>query len=435
MAQAYVESGTTEEAVFSLFFRRLPERRHFLLACGLDTVLEHLENLHFEEDDLDYLASLNRFSDRFLDYLRDFRFSGNVRAVPEGTPVFANEPILEVTAPLPEAQIVETFIMNQIHVQTVLGSKAQRIVSAAAGRPVIDFGPRRMHGIDAALKAARAFHIAGVTATSNVLAGKLYQLPVTGTMAHSYIQAHEDEREAFLDFTRIYPGTVLLIDTYDTLEGARKVIELKRAHGEAFDISAVRLDSGDLLSLSREVRKMLDEAGMADVEIVASGGLDENKIARLVASGAPIDGFGIGTSMGISPDAPDLDIAYKLCEYAGTGCLKMSPGKPVLPGRKQVFRSGDDERDTGDVIARADESLPGRPLLETVMQHGQRLSTEYLSLDSARDRARREIARLPDTVRAIESIDPPYPVEVSPALSEYQEAIENRIREVSHERH
>ncbi|MDZ7785473.1 MAG: nicotinate phosphoribosyltransferase [Halioglobus sp.] len=427
MAQAYFEEGMTDDAVFSLFVRRLPSRRNYLLACGLDTVLEYLENLRFEEDDLAYLASLDKFSDRFLAELRDFRFSGTVYAVPEGTPVFANEPILEVVAPVSEAQIVETFIMNQIHVQTVLSTKAQRLVLAAEGRPVIDFGPRRMHGIDAALKAARSFYIGGVAATSNVLAGKEYAVPVAGTMAHSYIQAHDDEREAFRAFVGLYPDTVLLVDTYDTLEGVRRVIELAEKLGDEFSVRAVRLDSGDLLALAKEARGLLDRAGLDGVEIIASGGLDEDEIARLVAAGAPIDGFGVGTSMGVSRDAPDLDIAYKLCEYGGAGRLKLSSGKPVLPGRKQVFRVSENDGDVRDVIARADEDLPGRPLLEAVMRDGERLPAGRVDLESARARASEQSARLPDHIRAIEPADEPYPVAVSPALRSYQKETEKRM--------
>lgn len=428
MAQAYFDEGMTDDAVFSLFVRSLPRRRNFLLACGVDTVLDYLENLHFDEEDLAYLASLDGFSDRFLDWLRGFRFNGTVYAVPEGTPVFANEPILEVVAPLPEAQIVETFIMNQIHLQTVLCSKAQRVVGAAQGRPVIDFGSRRMHGIDAALKAARAFYIGGVAATSNVLASKIYQVPVTGTMAHSYIQAHDEEREAFRAFARLYPETVLLVDTYDTMEGVGRVIELANTLGEEFKVSAVRLDSGDLLDLSREARRLLDEAGLGRVKIFASGGLDEDIIARLVSSGAPIDAFGVGTSMGVSKDAPDLDLAYKLCEYAGKGRLKLSLGKPILPGRKQIFRVSMNGRYVRDVLARADEHLEGQPLLESVMRRGERLAASRVSLEAARAYASLQISRLPDHVRGITPAEPPYPVEVSPELLRYQKEIKDRVR-------
>lgn len=427
MLQAYFEEEMNEDAVFSLFVRRLPPQRNFLLACGLETVLDYLENLRFHDDDLTYLDTLKLFSDRFLNHLRDFRFTGDVYAVPEGTPVFANEPILEIEAPLPQGQILETFVMNQIHVQTVLATKGQRVVSAAKGRPVVDFGARRMHGIDAALKAARAFYIGGVAATSNVLAGRQFGVPVTGTMAHSYIQAHRDEAAAFRAFVRLYPDTVLLVDTYDTIGGVREMIELAGTLGDDFKVRAVRLDSGDLLALSKESRRLLDEAGLQQVEIFASGGLDEYKIAELLQGAAPIDAFGVGTSMGVSKDAPDLDIAYKLCEYAGEGRLKLSAGKPVLPGRKQVFRISENDRDVRDVIARADEDLAGRPLLAPVMRNGQRLSSESFDLEAAREYTKRQIERLPDPVRVLGPADPPYTVEVSPALSAYQETLKNEI--------
>lgn len=432
MLQAYFEEGMTEEAVFSLFFRRLPARRNFLLACGLDTVLEYLESLRFADDDLAYLASLGNFSDRFLGWLRDFRFMGDVYAVPEGTPVFANEPILEIVAPLPQAQIVETYFMNQVHVQTVLATKAQRVVISAGGLPVVDFGARRMHGIDAALKAARAFYIGGVAATSNVLAGKRFGITVAGTMAHSYIQAHQDEAAAFRAFVRLYPETVLLVDTYDTLAGVRKVCELANAIGDDFKVKAVRLDSGDLLALSKETRRLLDEASLEKVEIFASGGLDEDKIAELISSDAPIDGFGVGTSMGVSKDAPDLDIAYKLCAYAGMGRLKLSAGKTVLPGRKQVFRIAENDRDVRDVIARAGEGLEGRPILVPVMRNGKRLAGVCVDLESIRDHAQQQIGRLPDHVRAITPARPPYPVEVSQMLSQYQKKVKDEVLALQH---
>jgi nicotinate phosphoribosyltransferase len=427
MVQAYFEERMTEDAVFSLFVRRLPARRNFLLACGLDTVLDYLETFGFGDDDIAYLASLGQFSERFLSWLRAFRFTGEVYAVPEGTPVFANEPILEVVAPLPQAQLIETFVMNQVHLQTVLASKAQRVVTAAQSRPVVDFGPRRMHGIDAALKAARGFYIGGVAASSNVLAGKRYGVPVGGTMAHSYIQAHEDEAAAFRAFARLYPDTVLLVDTYDTLEGVRMVIDLAGMLGEEFRIRAVRLDSGDLLVLSQEARRLLNEAGLDKVEIFASGGLDEDAITELMTSGAPIDGFGVGTSMGVSHDAPDLDIAYKLCEYAGKGRLKLSAGKPVLPGRKQVFRVSEGERCVRDVIARAEEKLDGMPLLSRVMGDGRRLEAGRVDLTRIREHAKTELGRMPDAVRGIQPADPPYPVEVSGVLSRYHEEVKKMV--------
>jgi nicotinate phosphoribosyltransferase len=427
MLQAYFEEGMVDEAVFSLFVRRLPPRRNYLLACGLESVLEYLENLTFTHDDITYLASRHQFSERFLDSLRKFRFTGDVYAVSEGMPVFGNEPILEVVAPIPQAQLVETLIMNQVHLQTVLASKAARVVVAAAGRTVVDFGARRIHGTDAALKAARAFYIAGITATSNVLAGRVYGLPLAGTMAHSFVQAHKDEAEAFRAFARLYPDTVLLVDTYDTLAGVRKVIDLAHALGEDFRIRAVRLDSGDLAELSRQARCLLDQAGLHNVGIFASGGLDEDNIAGLVAAGAPIDGFGVGTLMGVSSDAPGLDMAYKLCAYAGEGRLKLSTGKVLLPGRKQVFRIEKDGRAQRDVIARATERLEGRPLLQLVMHKGKRLPPAMRRLSEIRAVAEREIALLPERVRGLEPLKSRYPVEVSEELVAYQAEITRKV--------
>ncbi|SFM25854.1 nicotinate phosphoribosyltransferase [Ectothiorhodospira mobilis] len=422
MMQAYWAQDMMDTAVFSLFTRRLPPRRNYILACGLHTVLEQLQALRFEEADLAYLEGLGLFSDGFLDYLSGVRFSGEVHAVEEGTPLFANEPLLEVIAPLPEGQLIETLVMNQMHLQTVQASKAARVVEASRGRAVIDFGARRIHGLDAALKGARAFHIAGAAGTSNVLAGRLYGLPVKGTMAHSYIQAHEDEQRAFLEFTRLYPDTVLLVDTYDTLQGVDRVIRLARELGPDFRVSAIRLDSGDLGTLSRQARERLDAAGLEGVGILVSGGLDEDEVDRLLRAGAPIDGFGVGTSMGVSTDAPDLDMAYKLCEYAGRGRLKLSTGKPVLPGRKQVFRRLEDPPEAGDVIARAGETLEGEPLLQPVMADGRCLAPAP-SLDALRQRAQAQVARLPQAVRDLAPADPPYPVRVSEALQAHQAAV------------
>ena len=416
MLQAYRREGMTGEAVFSLFVRRLPESRNYLLACGLDDALRYLERLRFDDEALAWLSSRPEFRPDFLDWLGALRFTGDVHAVPEGTPVFAEEPILEVVAPIAEAQLAETFLMNQVHFQTTVASKAARVVHAAGGGTVVDFGLRRMHGTDAGLKAARAFHVAGVSATSNVLAGLVYGVPIAGTMAHSYIQAHDSELDAFREFARLYPDTILLVDTYDTLEGVRRVIDLAREMGPDFRVRGVRIDSGDLLELSRRARRMLDDAGLASVEIFASGGLDEHAIADLVAGGAPITGYGVGTRMGVATDAPALDIAYKLAAYAGRGRTKLSPGKEILPGRKQVFRVEEDGRSARDVIARHDEELPGRPLLSPVMVGGRRLPAGRADLDELRARARREIARLPNEVRSLAPAEPPYPVETSAAL-------------------
>ena len=433
MLQAYFEERMTERAVFSLFVRRLPPRRNFLIACGLDAVLDYLESLRFTQRDLAYLGSLGMFSDRFLAWLADFRFTGDVHAVREGAPVFANEPILEVDAPLPEAQLIETFVMNQVQLQTMLASKAHRVVTAARGRSVIDFGARRMHGTDAAVNAARAFWIAGVNATSNVLAGRRLGIPVAGTLAHSYIQAHGDETAAFRAFSKLYPDTVLLVDTYDTLAGVEKVIELAKRLGEDFKIRAIRLDSGDLLDLSLQARAALNQAGLDRVQVIVSGSLDESEIDALLSSGAPLDGFGVGTAMGVSADAPFLDIVYKLTSYAGEGRVKLSANKPVLPGRKQVFRRTDGDRDTGDAIARVDEDLPGRPLLETVMCDGIRTIPPTYDLFEIRRYAAEQIARLPETVRGLTDTDPPYPVEISAKLNAYHEEVVHRTHARSHE--
>jgi nicotinate phosphoribosyltransferase len=422
MLQAYWRQELRERATFTLFVRRLPRTRNFLLACGVGTVLDWLERFHFGDPAIEALARNEIFDPAFLEWLRTFRFTGSIRALPEGTPFFANEPILEVTAPLPEAQILETFVMNQVHLQTVMASKAARVVHAAAGRTVADFGLRRMHGSDAGMKAARAFYVAGVDATSNVLAGWTYGIPVTGTMAHSYVQAHEREADAFREFAAQYPETILLVDTYDTLAGVRLITELAGNAGESFRPRGIRLDSGDLARLSRESRRILDNAGLHEIKIFASGGLDEISISHLVAGGAPIDGFGVGTGMGVSSDAPSLDIVYKLVEYAGSGRVKKSPGKPVLAGPKQVFRDEIHRIASGDTIGRENEDLPGRPLLVEVMRDGVRLDAGRVPLEESRKHAREQVARLPARIRSLNPAETPYPVAISSALEAYTRA-------------
>ena len=422
MLQAYFEERMQDTAVFSLFIRRLPERRNYLLACGLDDVLSYLETLHFDDEALGYLRSLGRFSNRFLEHLARFRFTGDVYAVAEGTPIFPHEPVLEVVAPVGEAQLIETFVINQIQLQTMLASKAARVVEAAQGRRVVDFGLRRIHGLDAGMKAARAFHIAGVHATSNVAAGQVYGLELSGTMAHSYVQAHEDEYDAFRAFAHLYGDTVLLVDTYDTLAAVDKIVKLAREMGPAFRVSAIRLDSGDLVELAFGARRRLDAAGLAQVTIFASGSLNEDEVARIVAAGAPIDGFGVGTEMGVSRDAPSLEIIYKLVEYAGQGRLKLSPGKSILPGRKQIYRVEEDGIATHDLLASHDEPAIGRPLLEPVMRAGVRTSAR-ISLDRARAHARTELERLPAKLRALEPTPGSYQVQISEKLSRARDAL------------
>jgi len=428
MMQAYWREGLNEEAVFSLYYRTLPEGRNLVLACGLDDALSALEALSFQDDHLAYLASRDEFDSGFLEWLAGAEFTGSVRAMPEGTPVFPNEPLLEVQGPLPMAQLAETIIMNQVHMQTVLASKAYRVKQAAGSRPVVDFGLRRMHGADAGLKGARAFHIAGIDATSNVLAGQVYGVPVTGTMAHSYIQAHDDELAAFRGFTALYPNTVLLVDTYDTLDGVRKVVRLADELGDAFTVRALRLDSGDLGELAARTREILDQAGLDEVKIFASGGLDEYEIRRLLEDGAPIDGFGVGTRMGVSSDAPTLDMAYKLTEYGGGGRLKLSRGKKILPGPKQVWRNLREGTAVGDRITTANEEAPGRPLLELVMKDGVRLPSGRRSPNEARRHAAGAVSELPEEIRGLDPVEP-YPVEVSDTLRARQDRVAEEVTE------
>lgn len=414
MLQSYFDEAMNGISVFDLFVRRLPSKRNYLITCGLEHVLDYLESLSFSSDAIEYLRLIERFSEPFLNSLHDFRFTGDVYAVAEGTPVFAGEPLIEVVAPLPEAQVVETFLMNQIQIATLAASKAARVVYAARGRPVMDFGLRRIHGVDAGLKAARAFHIAGIAGTSNVLAGRMYGIPVSGTVAHSYIQAFDDELEAFRRFVRSYPDAILLVDTYDTIRGVQHVIQLAAEMGPAFRVRGIRLDSGNLRHLAQEARRLLDGAGLRQVQIFASSSLDEYAIDDLLQKGAPIDGFGVGARMGTSEDVPYLDTAYKLAEYAGHPRMKLSEGKSTLPGRKQIFREKRQGKSSGDVIALADETLGGELLLVKVMENGRRLQHERL--DELRARCRSEVLALPEEVKSLSAIQSPYSVELGSQL-------------------
>lgn len=416
MSQAYYAEGMTDEAVFELFFRQMPEERNYIVASGLDDVLTYLENLQFTDDDLDWLQASSRFSSAFLQQLRDFRFKGDVFAVPEGTIVFPNEPLIQVRASMPQAQLVETFLLNQVHFQSVAASKAARVVIAADGRTVVDFGSRRSHGTDAALKAARASYLIGAAGTSNVAAAKHYDIPAFGTMAHSYIEAHRDELSAFKAFSREFPETTLLVDTYDTLAGVRRVIKLAERLGKDFQIRAIRLDSGNLDELAKESRRLLDAAGLQGVKIFVSSGLDEHKIARLVEAGAPIGGFGVGTAMAVSRDVPDIDFAYKLVAYADQPRMKLSSSKLTLPGPKQVFRFHKDDGMMRDIIATTGERFDGEPLLQPVMRGGTRLPAGIVSLKDARAHAVSQLYALPPALRRLKPADEPYPVAVSAAL-------------------
>lgn len=419
MLEAYLSLGMAETAVFSLYVRKLPPGRNFLIACGMDDLLDDIEELRVHDEDIAHLDSLQKFRPDFLKWLKTFRFTGEINAVAEGTPVFPNEPILEIIAPIAEGQLLETLVINQIGFQTLLASKAARIVAAANGRPVVDFGSRRAHGVDAAIRGARAAYLAGASATSNVEAGRRYGIPVVGTVAHSFIQAFPDEREAFRRFAALFPETTLLVDTYDTVAGVQIVVDLARKLKSAFKVRAIRLDSGDLLELSRQSRRILDEGGLQHVQIFASGGLNEWSIDALLRAGAPIDAFGVGTDMMVSSDAPALDIAYKLTEYGGTGRMKLSPNKRTLPGRKQVFRQISDSAAVGDTIACSDENLDGRRLLEPVMAQGRRIKARQ-STATVKQETGALIGELPSALRALQDAADPYPVEISAPLAAYE---------------
>lgn len=427
MLQAYLAEGMQETAVFEFFVRGLPTRRNFLLAAGLDQVLDYLETLRFDEQDLAFLEAHGGFTPRFLDALRTLRFTGEVHALPEGTVCFPHEPLVRVTAPIAQAQLVESRIINLLHFQTLVASKAARCVLAAPGKLLVDFGLRRAHGAEAGLLAARAAYLAGFTGTATVLAGARFGIPLYGTMAHSYIEAHDVEADAFDAFARCHPGNVvLLLDTYDTEAAARKVVALAPALARrGIHIASVRLDSGDLAAHARSVRAILDAGGLAQVRVFASGNLDEVRIAALLADGAPVDGFGIGTHLTTSGDAPFLDCAYKLEEYAGRARRKRSEGKPTWPGRKQVYRRHDgDGRMCGDTVALEGDPPDGTALLVPVMRAGKRLIPAD-NLASARARAGAELARLPAPLRALDPAEP-YPVRIAPSLHALAREVDRR---------
>jgi nicotinate phosphoribosyltransferase len=421
MIQAYWKEAMHERATFSLYFRRLPPSRRFMLACGQQHAAELASRLRFTQSHLATLADTSLFEDGFLEWLADWRFEGDIWTLREGTPVFANEPLLEVDAPIAQAQLLESLIMNLVQLETVLASKAVRIVMAARGRPVIDFGMRRMHGVDAAVRGVRAYRTAGLAGTSNVLGGLRHDLPLNGTMAHSYILAHDCEREAFRAFATHYPNTTLLVDTHDTLAGVGKVIELMNEEA-CLRVGAIRLDSGDLGELAKGARRLLDDAGHTEVKIVASSGLDEHQIDQLLADGAPIDAFGVGTEMGVASDAPVIDLSYKLVEYAGTPRVKHSPNKINLPCRKQLYRRLDDQgRYAGDIIALRDEPMAdGEPLLRPLVQAGRLDEAEMATADRARERVQEALARLPDDLRSLAHGASGYAVELSPDLKRHQ---------------
>ncbi len=428
MMQAYLEGGETKTAVFELFVRKLPAQRGFLIAAGLEQALDFLENLQFSTDEIDWLAKSGRFSKQLIDYLAAFRFTGDVHAMPEGTIFFPDEPILRVTAPLPQAQLVETRLMTYLQFQSMVAAKAARMVLAAPGKLLVDFGLRRAHSGEAGLWAARASYLVGFAGTATVLAEKLFGIPIFGTMAHSFIEVHDDESVAFENFARARrENLTLLIDTYDTEAAARKVAALApKLKAAGITVRAVRIDSGDLVALSKTVRRILDDGGLTDVGIFVSGGLDEDRLAEFVRAGAPIAGYGVGTSLVTSQDAPTLDCAYKLQEYAGLPRRKRSPGKATLPGRKQVWRRfGPDGRMIGDVLSAEDDRQSGEPLIRQVMQAGRRLEP-LPTLADARARAAHDLEHLPEALRRL-TPGTSYPVEVADALRRLADQVDRRL--------
>ena len=419
MGQAYFAQGMHQQATFSLNVRTYPLNRGYLVSAGLDDVLDYLSRLHFDDEAVQFLRSTGIFREDFLEYLRGVRFTGGVRAIPEGRVFFADEPLMEITAPIIEAQLVETYIINQMNLQTSLATKAARCVWAAQGRGIADFASRRTHGSDAAMKMARASHIAGFMSTSNVLAASHYSIPPAGTMAHSFISSFPSELEAFRAYADCFPDrTILLLDTYDTLAGAWNAVAIaKELEADGRRLAGVRLDSGDYGKLSLQVRHVLDDHGLDYVRILVSGGLDEYELESLIASGAPVDLFGVGTKAGVSADAPWSDMVYKLVCFDSRPVMKLSEGKMSLPGTKQIFRRLDGNGTlSGDIIGLHEDAGPvdSAPLLEEVMTGGVR-TTGSPTLVELRETFRSEFARLDTRYKGLRQ-PPHFPVSVSPSL-------------------
>ena len=429
MAQSYFAEGMDGEATFSLYVREHPPDRGYMVAAGVEDAIDCLAALSFSEASVDYLRETGVFEDDFLRYLRGFRFTGSVRAMPEGNLFFADEPVLEVTAPVIAAQLAETIVINQVQYQTLLATKSARCVSAADGRPLADFAARRTHGSEASLRMARASYMAGFGATSNVLAARRYGIPPTGTMAHSYITSFEDEAQAFRAYARRFPDrSILLLDTYDTVNAAHIAVDVaKELEADGHRLTGVRLDSGDFDDLSRQVRRILDDSGLDYVRIVASGGLDEYELERLIQGGAPIDMFGVGTRVGVSGDAPWCDMVYKMVCYDGRPVMKLSAGKSSLPGGKQVFRQYDSDGKMADDVIALDEESPGsgEPLLASAMIDGQR-TMQTNPLDAARQRVADGLAALPDQYKKLRA-PAQYPVSISSGVQRLERQIRSEL--------
>ena len=431
MAASYFEQKMSAPATFSLFIRAYPPNRNFFIAAGLEELLVFLENFRYQKDDLEYLDTLGLFKPDFLDFLGSLKFTGQVRAMPEGTIFFKDEPILEVTAPIIEAQLVETLVINMINVSTMIATKAARCVNAAQGRRLVDFALRRTQGIDAGLKVARSSYLAGFIGTSNVLAGKIYNIPVFGTMAHSYITSFPSEIEAFRAFAKAFPrNAVLLIDTFDPIAGTRHAIKVARELEEqGYQLRGVRLDSGDLVDLSIRVRELLDENGLKDVQIFASGGFDEFKIDDVLSRGAKIDAFGVGTKMGVSADAPYFDMAYKLVQYDGRPVMKLSTGKVTYVGAKQVFRFFDDDGfiDHDTIGLKSENHPPAHTLLQTFMVSGKRVRDPE-NLETIKMRVEKEFVKLPPQCKTLDA-EKKVRVEISEELEKLQQEVKQQIIE------
>ncbi|MDY6792369.1 MAG: nicotinate phosphoribosyltransferase [Thermodesulfobacteriota bacterium] len=425
MAAGYYKHQIVSTATFSLFIRDYPSNRNFFVATGLNDVLGELESFHFSPSDIDYLKTTQLFPPEFLSYLKTLRFSGDMYALPEGTIFFANEPIVEVTAPMIEAQILETLMLNTIGFSTMIASKAARCIHAANGRSLVDFSLRRTHEKDAGMKVARSTYIAGFNATSNVLAGKTYGIPISGTMAHSYISAFGSEFDAFSAYSDSFPeNSIFLIDTYDTIQGAHHAVKVaKQMEQKGHSLTGVRLDSGDMVMLSKKVRKILDNAGLFGVKIFASSGFDEFKIADYISQGAKIDAFGVGTKVGVSADSPYLDIVYKVVRVKDRDTRKLSPGKITLAGKKQVFRrTGRQGLFLEDIIGLRDDSFKdGKPMLEKVMEKGKRIGT-YPSIEEIRNGFKNEFVLLDDKYKSLHDKQT-YPVKLSDRLIKLQKKL------------
>lgn len=435
MAASYFEHKQNAKAVFDLFIRRMPKNRSYFVACGLEDCLQYLKEFHFDLEALGFLKNLKFFKDDFLDFLSNLKFTGSIYAIPEGTVFFSNEPIIRVEAPIIEAQIIESFLLNTINLQTTIASKAARVVYAGQGKGVFDFSLRRTQGTDAAIKVARASYIAGCLGTSNTLAGKIYQIPVAGTMAHSYVMSFENELEAFKSFAENFPdNSTFLIDTYDNLKGIKNaIIAAKELQASGHKLNAVRIDSGDLAEISKKARQELDKAGLSYVKIFGSGNLDEYKIEKLLTRGAKIDNFGVGTNMGTSSDAPFCDVIYKISEVTDEKnqfipVMKLSKDKVTFPGRKQVFRilnkKGQFEK---DILSLEGETIEGQPLLKKVVEDGNFIYKNP-SLQDIRKNANENLSRLPEKYKRLNNAAS-FPVLISPGLKALRDSFLKSLKQ------